>query len=108
MVKKFLPFVFLSLLSCSDDFTDSFKDEPFYITATSSPHGKISPYGTIKMREIHPKFKFIPQKGYKMDSVFINGIYFKKFNNVVLKKNELTFFGVEEQLNTIQVTFVKK
>jgi len=109
MKKKFLSSVLFSLLSlylmtsCSDnndDLAKSFKQTPFYVMATNGSNGKISPYGIIKMRECHPKFRFIPNRGYRIDSLFVN-------NSVVNTTKEFTFDKTDE-FNTIRVTFCKK
>lgn len=109
MKKKFLSPMLFSLLSfyvmtsCNDnddDLTKSFRQTPFYIMATNGSNGKISPYGIIKMRECHPKFRFIPNKGYKIDSLFVNGA-------VMNATKEFTFDKIDE-FNTIRVTFCKR
>ncbi len=107
MKKSFLSPLLFSLLSfylitsCSDDKAELLPD-PFYVVATNGPSGKISPYGIIKMRESHPKFIFIPDKGYKIDSLIINGISMS-----TTKVKEFTFFTIDKKINTIRVTFCR-
>lgn len=107
MKKSFLSQLLFSLLlpclvtSCSDDSVELLP-EPFYILATNGPSGKISPYGIIKMRESNPRFRFIPDKGYKIDSLIINDIVMK-----TTKAKEFTFFTIDKKINTIRVTFRK-
>jgi hypothetical protein len=106
MRKKFLSpllfslFSFSLLVSCREDSIELLP-ESFYVFATNGPNGIISPYGVIKMREAHPRFKFIPDNGYKIDSLIINGI---AMNTARVK--EFTFSKIiGEDINTIRVTF---
>ena len=96
---------FSILNSCSDNNCedDILQRQPFYVVATSGPCGKISPYGVIKMKEPHPKFKFIPNKGYAIDSVIVNG-----FAMNITKTKEFTFSKIDEKINTIRVSFCKR
>lgn len=95
----FLLFSFSILTSCTDGSTE-FLEEPFYVVATNGSFGKISPYGVIKMRDSHPKFKIIPDKGYKMDSLIVNGVDVK-----TSRGEEFMFSDISMKINTIRVTF---
>ena len=90
---------FSILNSCSDNNCedDILQRQPFYVVATSGPFGKISPYGVIKMKEPHPKFRFIPNRGYSIDSVIVNGL-------AINITKEFTFSKIDEKINTIRVS----
>ena len=53
------------------------------------------------MKEPHPKFRFIPKRGYSIDSVIVNGL-------AINITKEFTFSKIDEKINTIRVSFCKR
>jgi uncharacterized repeat protein (TIGR02543 family) len=53
-----------------------FAPNQLIISATSSPHGIISPYGDVGVSYGSSRtFTFLPDTGYHIDSVFVDGVY---------------------------------
>ena len=73
---------------------------PFYtIQASSDKYGKISPSGTIEVKEgSSTEFTFTPNKDYKVSKVFVNG------KQVTIKNNKYTISNVKAN-QTISVSF---
>ena len=73
---------------------------PFYtIQASSDKYGKISPSGTIEVKESSStEFTFTPNKDYKVSKVFVNG------KQVTIKNNKYTISNVKAN-QTISVSF---
>lgn len=79
--------------------TAFFTEDPTYsITATSGPHGSISPSGTpVYYYNDTVRFTFSRNENYRVDSVFVNGVPVDSLTGY-------TFFGVPAA-STIHVTF---
>ncbi|MDL2296455.1 T9SS type A sorting domain-containing protein [Bacteroidales bacterium OttesenSCG-928-B11] len=74
---------------------------PHYIIASAGNHGIISPSGTFAVEDGDDKaFSFTPNTNYKIDSVFIDGIY----NQHATAEGSYTFANVSAD-HTIHVTF---
>lgn len=73
---------------------------PVYtIQASSDKYGKISPSGTIEVKEgSSTEFTFTPNKDYKVSKVFVNG------KQVTIKNNKYTISNVKAN-QTISVSF---
>ena len=73
---------------------------PVYtIKASSDKYGKISPSGTIEVKEGNStEFTFTPDKDYKVSKIFVNG------KQVAIKNNKYTIFNVKAN-QTISVSF---
>ena len=73
---------------------------PVYtIQASSDKYGKISPSGTIEVKEgSNTEFTFTPNKDYKVSKVFVNG------KQVTIKNNKYTISNVKAN-QTISVSF---
>ncbi|MGC9341923.1 MAG: InlB B-repeat-containing protein [Bacteroidales bacterium] len=78
----------------------SFEPIIWTIEASSGPHGTIDPTGTVIVNEgSDQSFSFIPETGYEVDDVIVDGVSQGPLNTY-------TFNNVDQD-HTISVTFVK-
>lgn len=78
----------------------AFRTFVYNITATAGDHGEISPAGNVEVLPGEDQlFTFVPDMGYRVDSVFVDGV------SVAFDNNQYLFENVEAT-HTIHVTFV--
>jgi len=91
-------------INSNHEISVSFKpaeDQKHIITATAGVGGKIEPSGEINVnRGASQEFKLIPDDGYAIDQIIVNG------NNIDSVKNSYTLNNVIKD-STINVTFIK-
>lgn len=78
----------------------AFRTFVYYITATAGEHGQIEPAGIVEVLPgDNQLFSFIPDMGYRVDSVFVDGA------PVVFENDQYLFENVDS-MHSIHVTFV--
>ena len=78
----------------------SFRTLAYFITTVVGEHGRITPSGVVEVQPGESKmFRFVPDVGYQVDNVHVDGM------NVMFSNNMYTFNNVNEN-HVIEVTFV--
>ncbi len=77
----------------------SFRTLAYFITTVVGEHGRITPSGVVEVQPGESKmFRFVPDVGYMVDSVRVDGM------NVMFSNNVYTFNNVTEN-HVLEVTF---